>query len=93
MKEEFKFETDNFRLNKSNILLILGIILILFASVYIFTRHSFIKSFDFSKTGQIGDTIGGITAPIINLIGAILVYLSFKAQVRANRIQFKILNY
>jgi hypothetical protein len=61
-------------------LLILGIILI-FTSLYIFTRPALFASFDFSESGQIGDTIGGITAPIINLIGAYLVYISFQAPV------------
>ncbi|VTP95811.1 hypothetical protein [Sphingobacterium daejeonense] len=39
---------------------------------------------DFTQTGNIGDTIGGITAPIIGLIGAILVFLALKAQTQAN---------
>ena len=39
---------------------------------------------DFSSTGQIGDTIGGITAPIVNLLGALLVFFALKAQVDAN---------
>jgi type II secretory pathway pseudopilin PulG len=41
----------------------------------------------FSDTGEIGDTIGGVTAPIVGLLGAFLVFVSFKAQVRANEIQ------
>jgi hypothetical protein len=41
---------------------------------------------DFTQTGQIGDTIGGITAPMANLLGAILVYLALKAQIEANLI-------
>lgn len=40
--------------------------------------------FDFTQTGQIGDTIGGITAPLVNLLAAYLVYKSFEAQIRAN---------
>ena len=71
--------------------LILGLILILFSSLIIFTRPALWEFFDFSKTGQIGDTIGGITAPIINIVGAILIYISFKAQINANKIQFKLL--
>lgn len=42
--------------------------------------------FDYSKTGTFGDTIGGITAPIIGLISALLIYLSFRAQIKANYI-------
>jgi hypothetical protein len=78
--------------NKTNLLLLIGIVLILVASVYMFTRPALWSSWDFTQTGQIGDTIGGITAPIINLLGAVLVYFSFQAQVKANQIQFKLLN-
>ncbi|MEO8068034.1 MAG: hypothetical protein ABI599_10120 [Flavobacteriales bacterium] len=41
---------------------------------------------DFSETGQVGDTIGGITAPVVNLLGAYLVYVAFRQQVNANQI-------
>lgn len=40
---------------------------------------------DYSNHGTIGDVIGGITGPIINLIGAYLVYVAFKAQIDANK--------
>ncbi len=68
------------------IILLIGIVLI-FLSLYIFTRPAYFENWNFSDTGQIGDTIGGITAPIINLIGAFLVYISFQAQIKANEIQ------
>ena len=38
----------------------------------------------FTDTGQIGDTIGGTTAPFLGFFGSILVYLSLKAQIDAN---------
>jgi hypothetical protein len=60
-----------------------GIILIISAP-FILTRSTGLVSF--LGTGQIGDTIGGITAPIIGLVGAILVYFALKAQVTANLI-------
>lgn len=63
---------------------ILGILLIIFSSLYIFTRPAIWVEFDYSKTGDIGDTIGGITAPIINLFGAFLLYISLKEQIKAN---------
>ncbi|MDX2173911.1 MAG: hypothetical protein SFY56_12385 [Bacteroidota bacterium] len=53
----------------------------------IFTQPSFYSFFNFGKTGPIGDTIGGITAPFINFIGAVLVYFSFQQQIKANEIQ------
>lgn len=46
---------------------------------------------DFKDNGVIGDTIGGTTAPIVGLIGAILVYLSFKQQLIANEIQIDLI--
>lgn len=39
------------------------------------------------KTGEIGDTIGGLTAPIIGLLNAVFVYHAFKQQIRANEMQ------
>lgn len=42
--------------------------------------------FDFSNTGQIGDTIGGLTTPIIGIFSGLLIYLSFRAQIKANYI-------
>lgn len=36
--------------------------------------------------GTVGDTIGGVTAPISGLIGSILIYLALKAQIDANGI-------
>ena len=40
---------------------------------------------NFKSTGQIGDTIGGITAPIIGLISIILLYITFREQRHTNR--------
>lgn len=39
---------------------------------------------DFSSTGQIGDTIGGTTAPFIGFGGIILTFAAFWVQYRAN---------
>lgn len=38
------------------------------------------------QPNEIGDMLGGVTAPFINLIAAMLVYRSFKAQIKANEI-------
>lgn len=63
----------------------IGIILCIIAPL-VATQIAFWESFNFSQTGQIGDTIGGITAPIVNIIGAILVFYALKAQIDANRL-------
>ena len=72
---------------KNLILLIIGVVLLMFLATFLFTRHAFSNLFDYSLTGQIGDTIGGIASPIIGLMGAVLVYLSFREQIEANTIQ------
>lgn len=42
---------------------------------------------DFSNTGQIGDTIGGIMNPFIAIAGVLLTFLAFYIQYKANRLQ------
>jgi hypothetical protein len=70
-------------LNKVFYLLLFGILLVLIAP-YFFTRSW--SGVSFRDTGTIGDTIGGITAPITSLLGSILVYFALKAQIDANRL-------
>lgn len=66
-----------------------GLIICLILSVFSFfaplilTEES-ISFVSFKGKGEIGDTIGGITAPFIGLVSAILVYLALKAQIEAN---------
>lgn len=78
------------KLSKSEwVLFILFGIMIFFIPI-ILTRESNIVSF--KNTGEIGDTIGGITAPFLGFFGSILVYLALKAQIEANeqvRLQFE----
>lgn len=62
------------------LLLISGILLIL-ASPWIF-----VQLHEFEHTGDIGDTIGGITSPFVGLLGAVLVYLALREQIRANEL-------
>ncbi|MFA9190425.1 hypothetical protein AAGV28_03500 [Flavobacterium sp. FZUC8N2.13] len=56
-------------------------VLILFTP-YLITRNLGLVSF--VGTGEIGDTIGGITAPFLGFFGSVLVYLALKAQIDAN---------
>lgn len=63
------------------IIFLIGIALVVFAPL-LFTRNW--TNFSFIDTGQIGDTIGGITAPITSLIGSFLLYFTLKAQIDAN---------
>ncbi|HEY5593516.1 MAG TPA: hypothetical protein VIK55_21180 [Paludibacter sp.] len=70
-------------LNKIFYFLLVGIILVII-SPFLFTRGW--TGISFKDTGTIGDTIGGITAPLTSLIGSILVYFALKAQIDANKL-------
>lgn len=59
-------------------------ILFIIISPWLFTRKW--NFLDFTETGPIGDTIGGITSPFINVLNAILIFLAFKEQKDANDI-------
>lgn len=65
---------------------LLGVVSVLFLAVFLFTRTAIWPAFDLSKTSSIGDTIGGISAPVIGLISAYLIYTSFLVQVEANKL-------
>jgi len=86
MKEKFQLIKEFFMTNR-NYIFALGFILLLFGTILTLIQPAFWSGYDLSDTGEIGDTIGGITAPIINLLGATLVYSSFLEQNRANKIQ------
>lgn len=62
--------------------ILLGIIfLVICALPYFLTRPGLI---DFTGTGPIGDTIGGIMGPFIAIVAAILTFLAFWVQYKAN---------
>ena len=42
---------------------------------------------DFSSTGEIGDTIGGLMTPFIALAGVLMTFLAFYIQYKANLVQ------
>jgi len=77
--------------NKSLQYVIFAFIVILILP-FIFTQTKF-SIFNFSNTGQIGDTIGGIMGPFIAIIAAILTFIAFWAQYKANEKQYEILNH
>lgn len=64
------------------IIVLVLLVLFAFSAPYFFTQFSLGPSF--ANTGEIGDTIGGLTAPFINLAAGFLVYKSFTAQIQAN---------
>lgn len=56
---------------------------------FILTRSGW-EWLNFNDKGQIGDTIGGITAPFIGLLNVLLLYLTFQEQARFNRNQTEV---
>lgn len=64
---------------------------IIMAIILIFITPILLLKLDFldylKEKGPIGDSIGGFTAPIIGGLNAILVYLAFKEQIKANEQQ------
>lgn len=72
------------------ILIIAGLLFIFsFFAPSIFVKASSNPILDFSQTGPIGDTIGGIMNPFIALVGVLLTFLAFYMQIKANEIQRK----
>ena len=64
-----------------------GLVIIILGSIFVLPwlfTILFSSIYNFKETGQIGDTIGGITAPFINGIAAVLIYIAFKEQIKAN---------
>lgn len=72
--------------NRNKYIILLIIVVIFFMPILLTRKIGFI---DFTSTGQIGDTIGGITAPFISMIAAFLTYCAFMKQLEANDIHFK----
>lgn len=97
----FKNIFDNYfrQVNKNYIitpLIVISVILIIFSflSPYYFTKTDIGNSISFTeKTGWTGDTLGGIMNPFIAIAAAILTFLAFWVQFKANQEvqnQFKI---
>ncbi|GAB3414854.1 putative phage abortive infection protein [Niabella aquatica] len=63
----------------------LTILLILFMPVIV--TSSTILPFETTSPNEIGDTIGGVTAPIVGVLGVGLTFLAFWAQYEANKEQ------
>jgi hypothetical protein len=71
------------------LLLVVGLLIICVVPLISVQHYGW---FDYTSTGEIGDTIGGTTSPFLSLLGAILVYLSFQEQYNANVSQRTALN-
>lgn len=92
MRENIEKAIKTIKDNKVTLIVFLiGLVFIAFAiiSPLLFTGNlGLIFGPDFTQDGigQIGDVIGGTTAPIVGILGAILIYISFHQQVKANKL-------
>lgn len=79
----------NFKSPKTTLIIAVFLLLLGFIILPLMTRYSWV---DFTKTGQIGDTFGGIINPFVAIVGVFLTYMAFYMQYEANiqqREQFK----
>ncbi|HEY8895491.1 MAG TPA: hypothetical protein VIM79_11775 [Niastella sp.] len=65
-------------------IILIGLLSLMFFP-WLLTRSFGVFHFN-DSTGVIGDTIGGITGPISGFLGAVLVYLALKEQIKANNL-------
>lgn len=82
MKKEIEVSTFDKAFWKSIVPFIFLVIFILFLP-YLFTTRSWF-GLDFSDSGAIGDTVGGIIGPFIAIVAAFLTYMAFWVQYKAN---------
>lgn len=73
-------------------ILIMAVVILIFSFVApaLFVNEAIKPQLDFSETGPIGDTIGGIMNPFIALVGILLTFLAFYMQIKANLEQRKL---
>lgn len=58
--------------------------MLLTATVYLSKQPAFINIFNLSKDGDLGSTIGDMTAPLVGLVSTVLLYLALTKQMEAN---------
>lgn len=78
-------DEKNYLLGGAIIISLFGLSII-FILPWLFTRTS-ISIDDYNDLGGIGDTINGIAGPFIALLAAILTFLAFYVQYKANKLQ------
>ncbi|MBK9213495.1 MAG: hypothetical protein IPO14_11230 [Saprospiraceae bacterium] len=92
-KQTNDFSKEINELNKCDLITIFFIVLSILAILFsflapiVFTGEQTNSRYDFSKTGDIGDTIGGLMNPFIALAGIFITFLAFYIQYRSNQIQ------
>jgi hypothetical protein len=90
-KEQEKVEENLTRFFDARVKKLLGAILVIVILIcclpVILVQPSKNSTLDFTKTGQIGDTIGGIMGPFVAILAATLTFFAFWVQYKANQQQ------
>lgn len=83
-----KDETDVFDLSFWLFVLLFSVLIgIICFFPYLLTQPAMYKYSDFTNTGQIGDTIGGTMSPFVAIAAALLTFIAFWVQYKANQAQ------
>ena len=82
-KADENFFDKNFR---KYLYVFAGIVVLIAFLPYWLTSDSIFER-NFSHTGEVGDTIGGIMGPFIAIIASFLTFIAFWAQYKANKKQ------
>lgn len=79
-------------MKKTNLFIFIGIVIGLAGAPVLVTHPAVIRYFGFTDVSELVSVVNNLTAPVIAIAGAVVVYISFKEQVKANTYQFKALN-
>lgn len=71
------------------ILVILLLLIAIFSGVALLTRNSFSLIWDLSNQQNLATSINGLSAPIISFFSAVLIFITFREQNKANKAQFE----
>lgn len=70
------------------------VISIILTVIFPFILTHYTSMFGLASTpGEVGDTIGGVTSPLIGLLSAVLVYMTLNEQIKANALLSRQINH
>ncbi|MGZ3861888.1 MAG: hypothetical protein ACXVPN_07440 [Bacteroidia bacterium] len=67
-------------------LIILVMATFVFLGVRLVSGHCLSESYNLGDKGTLGDAVNGLSAPFISFFSAILIYITFREQVKANKL-------
>lgn len=67
---------------------IIGFALLMTVFLFLFSQWKIVSFLNFADKNEAANFVNSLTAPVIGIAGAVLVFVSFREQVKANRMQF-----